>query len=139
MTEQRIALVTGGNRGIGFEVCRQLGRLDYHVILTARDPEKGQAAAQTLADEGLPVTFHPLDVTCEESIATLREFVIRTYHRLDVLVNNAGVYFDKDRSVMSLDLDILRRTLETNTFGALRMCQVFLRSPKYTHIYTLVD
>jgi NAD(P)-dependent dehydrogenase (short-subunit alcohol dehydrogenase family) len=127
MAEQRIALVTGANRGIGFEVCRQLGQLGYRVILTARDPVKGQAAARMLVEEGLPVVFHPLDVTSEESITALRRFVVRKFHRLDVLVNNAAIFLKgEDGSVMSLSLDTLRRTLETNTFAALRMCQVFL-------------
>jgi NAD(P)-dependent dehydrogenase (short-subunit alcohol dehydrogenase family) len=125
--KQRLVLVTGGNRGIGFEVCRQLGRLGYRVILTARDPVKGQAAARVLVEEGLPVVFHPLDVTSEESIADLRHFIVHKFHRLDVLINNAAVFLKgEDGSVMSLSLDTLRRTLETNTFAVLRMCQVFL-------------
>ena len=125
--EKRIALVTGANRGIGFEVCRQLGRLGYQVVLTARDPIKGQAAAQVLVEEGLPVVFHQLDVTSEESIVSLRRFVVYKFHRLDVLVNNAAIFLKgEDGSVMSLSLDTLRRTLETNTFAVLRMCQVFL-------------
>jgi NAD(P)-dependent dehydrogenase (short-subunit alcohol dehydrogenase family) len=127
MADQRLALVTGANRGIGLEVCRQLGRLGCQVILTARDPVKGQAAALVLVEEGLPVVFHPLDVTSEESIADLRHYIVHKYHRLDVLVNNAAIFLKgEDGSVMSLGLDTLRRTLETNTFAALRMCQVFL-------------
>lgn len=124
--DKRLVIVTGGNRGIGFEVCRELGRLGYTVILTSRDAEKGQAAAEKLTGEGLDVIAHLLDVTSEESILALREFVVQKFHRLDVLVNNAGIYLDRDRSVMSLDRDILLKTLETNTFGALRMCQVFI-------------
>jgi NAD(P)-dependent dehydrogenase (short-subunit alcohol dehydrogenase family) len=123
---QRIALVTGGNRGIGFEVCRQLGRLEYTVLLTARDADQGQAAAAALTAEGLDVRFHLLDVTSEASILALHQFVADQFHRLDALVNNAGIYIDADHSVMSLSRDVLLRTLETNAFGALRMCQVFL-------------
>ena len=138
--EPRVAIVTGANRGIGFEVCRQLGRLGYRVVLTSRDPLKGQAAAQTLAGEGLPVVFHQLDVTDEASIQALREFIVQTHHRLDVLVNNAGIYLQKeDNSVMTLRLESLRRTLETNTFGPLRMCQVFIPLMKKNHYGRVVN
>ena len=123
---QRLGIVTGGNRGIGFEVCRQLGRFDYRVILTARDPVKGQAATLALTDKGFPVLFHQLDITNEASIVALRKFVVKEFDCLDVLVNNAGIYLKGDNSVMTLNLDILHRTLETNLFGTLRMCQTFI-------------
>jgi len=139
VSEMRVALITGGNRGIGLEVCRQLGRLGYKVILTSRDEEKGQAKAAKLIGEGLDVIAHPLDVTSEESILTLREFVVQKFHRLDVLVNNAGIYLDRDRSVISLDRDTLLQTLETNTFGALRMCQVFIPLMKKNHYGRVVN
>jgi NAD(P)-dependent dehydrogenase (short-subunit alcohol dehydrogenase family) len=138
-SEKRIALITGGNRGIGFEVCRQLGRRGYKVILTSRDAGKGQTAAAKLTGEGLEVIAHPLDVTSEESILALREFVVQKFHRLDVLVNNAGIYLDRDRSVMSLDRETLLQTLETNTFGALRMCQVFIPLMKKNHYGRVVN
>jgi NAD(P)-dependent dehydrogenase (short-subunit alcohol dehydrogenase family) len=126
MTASRITLVTGANRGLGFEVCRQLARQGDTVVLTSRDPEKGESMAHRLQVEKLPVVFHPLDVSVEASIAAAYQFVITRYGRLDVLINNAGVYLDADRSVMTLNLDVLRLTLETNAFGALRMCQVFI-------------
>jgi NAD(P)-dependent dehydrogenase (short-subunit alcohol dehydrogenase family) len=138
-SKSRVALITGANRGLGFEVCRQLARLDHTVILTSRDPAKGQAMVQRLKVEDLPVVFHPLDVSAEASIAAAHQFVAAEYGRLDVLVNNAGVYLDEDRSVMDLDLDILRRTLETNTFGALRMCQVFIPLMKKHHYGRVVN
>jgi NAD(P)-dependent dehydrogenase (short-subunit alcohol dehydrogenase family) len=137
--ENRVVLITGGNRGIGFEVCRELGRLGYKVILTSRDAENGQAAAAKLTGEGLDVIAHPLDVTSEESILALREFVVQKFHRLDILVNNAGIYLDRDRSVMSLDRETLLQTLETNTFGALCMCQVFIPLMKKNHYGRVVN
>jgi len=76
---QRLGIVTGANRGIGFEVCRQLARLDYCVLLTSRDAAKGGISAQMLAEEGLPILFHQLDVTDEASIAALRKFVVGKY------------------------------------------------------------
>jgi NAD(P)-dependent dehydrogenase (short-subunit alcohol dehydrogenase family) len=123
---ERVVLVTGANRGIGFEVCRQMGKLGYRVILTSRDAEKGRIASQTLSTEGLRVDFCQLDVSSEDSIQEVHEFVVTKYGRLDALVNNAGIHLDHDRSISSLPMDILRQTMETNAYGALRTCQVFL-------------
>ncbi len=139
MTEQHIALVTGANRGIGFEACRQLGRRGYRVLLTSRDPEKGQAATRILSAEALAMDFFPLDVTAEESVAAAEQFVRKCYGRLDVLINNAGIYLKDDRSISTLSIDILRQTLETNTFGALRTCQAFLPLMKKHHYGRIVN
>jgi len=124
--EQRIALVTGANRGIGFETCRQLAKRGAEVILTARDEAKGQAAAEQLAAEGLPVTYHQLDVTDLDGINRLRDFVETKYGRLDILVNNAAVYLDERHSLLALDYDILEVTMATNTYGPLLLTQAFV-------------
>ena len=123
---KRVALVTGANRGIGFEICRQLGGLGYVVIATARDAERGEAAAKTLRDEGIEALSHPLDVTCSEGVARTARFVEEEVGRLDALVNNAAIAIDPQDTLAEVDLDILRRTLETNLLGALRCCQAFL-------------
>jgi len=91
----KIALVTGANRGIGFEVCRQLAERGLHVILTSRDAAKGQEAAETLRREGYDLSYHQLEVTDLTSVATLHKFVVNKFGRLDVLINNAGVYLDE--------------------------------------------
>src|SRR5262245_65972284 len=91
---RRVAVVTGANRGIGFEISRQLAQLGYAVILTARDPAKGRAAVKALAREGLAVTFHQLDVTDAVGIKRLARYLRRKIGRLDVLVNNAGIYLE---------------------------------------------
>ena len=93
--DKRIALVTGANRGIGYEVCRQLADAGMQVILTSRDVGKGEAAAKAIQDEGKDVRFHQLDVTDENSVAAALQFVKAEYGRLDVLVNNAAVYLDE--------------------------------------------
>jgi len=123
---QQTALVTGGNRGIGFEVCRQLATLGLRVILTARDSIKGREAAVQLHAAGSAVEFHQLDVTKEASIRTLAAFVRTQFGGIDVLINNAAVYPDEGRSVLEVALETFRTTMETNVYGPLRLCQVFV-------------
>ena len=124
--EEKIAVVTGGNRGIGYEICRQLARLGVAVILTARDEEKGRKAAEVLQEDGLRVRFHTLDVDDPESIRRLREFVERGFGRLDILVNNAGINIDAGRTGEDVDLETVSKTVRTNAYGPLLMCQAFL-------------
>ncbi len=127
---RKIAVVTGANRGIGFETCRQLARHGMTVILAARDEARGRAAAQRLKDEGLAVDFGRLDVTDDESVREFARFVKKEYGRVDVLVNNAGVMIDQRGSflpgmpsVFKAKVTTLRETMETNVYGALRVTQ----------------
>lgn len=124
-TDQKIAVVTGGNRGIGFEVCRQLAKQGLRVVLTSRDRAKGTAAVDALKSEGLEVLFHPLAVTEPESIAQLAEF-LQQLGRLDVLVNNAGIYLKDDDSILTTPVDIVRETIETNLYAPLQLCQTLV-------------
>jgi len=123
---RQIALVTGANRGIGFETCRQLALRNAQVILTSRDAAKGQAAVDKLAAEGLDLAYHQLDVTDRDGISRLREFVETTYGRLDILVNNAAIYIDDRHSLLALDYDVLQSTMETNAYGPLLLTQAFV-------------
>lgn len=116
-----VALVTGGTRGIGFEVCRQLGRLGYEVLLGARDLAKGEEAERALRGEGLNVIALKLDVTSEKDIDRLGEL-----ERVDALVNNAAVAPDDahpDTSALCIPADLVRLGFETNTLGPYRICQ----------------
>jgi Dehydrogenases with different specificities (related to short-chain alcohol dehydrogenases) len=116
-----VALVTGGNRGIGFAVCRQLGQLEYEVLLGARDLAKGEEAAGTLRGEGLDVTALQLDTTTEEDIARLGEL-----ERVDALVNNAAIAPDRahpDTSAQYVPAELVRLGFEVNTLGPYRVCQ----------------
>jgi NAD(P)-dependent dehydrogenase (short-subunit alcohol dehydrogenase family) len=90
----RVALVTGANRGIGFEVTRQLARRGFTVVLGSRDVQKGQRAAARLAEEGLSVLPRRLDVSDEESVEDLAARMVDDPGRLDVLVNNAAIHYD---------------------------------------------
>lgn len=122
---ERIALVTGANRGIGFETCRQLARKGFAVILTARDEEKGMKAAATLEGEGLKVFAHALDVTDDASIEKARLWTEERFGRLDVLINNAAILYDSWQRAVGADLKIAREAFETNVLGAWRMCRAF--------------
>lgn len=148
--KERVAIVTGSDRGIGLEVCRRLGELGYQVVLTSPDAVRGEAAAAKLRRRGANVVDHVLDVTNKRHVQALRAFVIKKFGRADVLVNNAGVLLDEGRSkleglmarrldrpprkvqvgegpsVLEIDIEIVRLTLEINTLGALRMCQAFV-------------
>jgi len=120
----RIALVTGGNRGIGFEIARQLAAKGLAVVLTARDPTKGKAAAKALQEQGLAAEFHRLDVTSCRSIRACVAAVAEKRGRIDVLVNNAGVMIDPRGSrFLDSKLDTYRDTLETNLYGPLQLAQ----------------
>jgi NAD(P)-dependent dehydrogenase (short-subunit alcohol dehydrogenase family) len=126
---KKIAVVTGGNRGLGLETSRQLAKQGYHVILTSRDSQKGQDAAQNLQKEGLSVTFHPLDVTSDESCHKLAEFIGQEFGKLDVLVNNAGILIDVNAgedSIFNAKVDTIQTTLETNLYGVLRVTQALI-------------
>ena len=94
-SDTRVALVTGANKGIGLAIVRDLcRRFSGDVVLTARDEARGRAAVQQLQGEGLSPRFHLLDIDNQQSIHALRDFLRKEYGGLDVLVNNAAVFFD---------------------------------------------
>jgi NAD(P)-dependent dehydrogenase (short-subunit alcohol dehydrogenase family) len=121
-----IVVVTGGNRGIGFEICRQLAKRGARVVLTARKPAAGEEAVKNLAAQKLAVAFHPLDVTDGNSIAALRDFLKDTYGHLDVLINNAGIIARGEAPALKVDLAAVRETLETNALGPLHLAQTLV-------------
>jgi NAD(P)-dependent dehydrogenase (short-subunit alcohol dehydrogenase family) len=122
MTENgRLALVSGGNRGIGLEVCRQLAERGIAVILGSRDEESGTEAAENLPGY---VVAHQLDVADEKSVERLASFAEEEFGRLDILVNNAGISNDDGQSGVNADLDRVREALDTNLLGAWRLCRI---------------
>lgn len=134
-----IALVTGANRGIGLEVVRQLAKQGMHVVLGARDQAKGERAARSLTREGLSVFPHQLDVTDQHSIDRLCADVTTDFGRLDILINNAAISYDTWQQGIIADLDVVHAALETNLFGAWRMCLTFLSLLRQSHTGRIVN
>jgi NAD(P)-dependent dehydrogenase (short-subunit alcohol dehydrogenase family) len=128
--EQRIALVTGANKGIGFEVARDLARKGFHVFLGARNEKAGEAAAEKLRKEGEEdygeITVLKIDVSKPDSIRRAAEEFSRKSDRLDALVNNAGILLDDDKDVLTATPETFETTLRTNTLGALLVAQAFV-------------
>lgn len=124
---KQTALVTGANRGIGFEVCKQLSKKGYHVVLSGRDMNKVNQAVQNLKSEGLThVDGLLLDATSDQSVDNAFTEFSQKHSHLDVLVNNAGGNYDHDRRASSMDLDFARATMDINLFAPWRVSLKFL-------------
>lgn len=126
---ERTALVSGSNRGIGFATVKELLKKGYRVILTARTEESGQKAYEKLKSYG-DLYFHKLDVVDSESINQIADYVDNTFGHLDILINNAGINYDKWHSAYNADLKEVHETIETNLFGAWRLAQAFIPNMK---------
>lgn len=123
---KKIALVTGANRGIGFEVCRQLARKGMRVILSARDNAKGSAAVDGLKADGLDVSFLQMDVTDPNSIKAAKNKFLAENSVLDILINNAGGNFDYGVSPLKSQMQFVNETLNLNLLSAWQVTQEFL-------------
>ena len=120
------ALVTGANKGIGREVARQLAGRGFYMFVGARNRKAGRKAVDEIVKDGGKASFLEIDVSDNDSvIAAEREFSKMADH-LDVLVNNAGIVVDGDEAILEVSDDLLRKTLETNTLGALRVTRAFV-------------
>ena len=123
---KQIALVTGANKGLGFEICRQLGKLGFTVLLGSRDAARGENAAGELRAEGLDVRSIQMDNRNPETFDAARDLIAADYGHLDVLVNNAGIATDWEHTADNVPMDKLRDTLETNFFGVVDLTQKLL-------------
>jgi NAD(P)-dependent dehydrogenase (short-subunit alcohol dehydrogenase family) len=122
----KTALVTGANKGIGYEVARQLAGKGFHVFVGARNRHAGRKAVDEIAKKAGKATFLEVDVSDNHSVnAAAREFSKIADH-LDVLVNNAGIIVDGDDAILEISDELFRETLETNTLGALRVTRAFV-------------
>ena len=133
MTEQKIALVTGANKGIGKHIARQLAQAGLLVFVGSRDRARGQVAVGELAAEGLSVRLLPLDVTDPVSVMEAAEQLDQDPGHLDVLVNNAGITSGLEPA-SQVSVDDMRRTYDTNVFGVVAVTNALLpllrRSPR---------
>ena len=122
--QNKNALVTGGNKGIGFAICQGLLKAGFEVILAARSLDKAKAAIEQLQSSQV----HPLvlDVADDDSIHQAVETVQREFSQIDVLINNAGIYPDEGVNILTIERNLLEQAMQTNTFGAIRTAQAFL-------------
>ncbi len=124
---ERVAVVSGGNKGIGLEICRQLAGTGVNVVLTARNADRGTRAAKALQREGLNVIYHPLEVTSPDAIGTLADYMTRSHGRCDILVNNAGIALKGSAaSLLQTKIEDFETTLATNFYAPLRLCQALV-------------
>src|SRR5438045_536893 len=117
MPEQKIVLITGANKGIGFETARQLAKNGWHVVIGARNASAGQAAAKAVTPAPGSARFLEIDVSNSESIARAATEFGKNLDHLDVLINNAGIYPDEGLSILTISRKQLTETFQTNTFG----------------------
>jgi NAD(P)-dependent dehydrogenase (short-subunit alcohol dehydrogenase family) len=137
MSDTKTALVTGANKGLGYEIAAGLGAVGYRVAVGARDKDRGEAAVKTLHAGGVAAFTVPLDVTSDRSVTEAAELIERQSGRLDVLVNNAGISGEMGpgwvQDPTTLDLDVVRKVVDTNVYGAIRVTNAMLallrRSP----------
>jgi NAD(P)-dependent dehydrogenase (short-subunit alcohol dehydrogenase family) len=130
---ETVALVTGANKGIGYEIARQLGEKGITVLVGARDPIRGNEAVGKLKAEGISAQFISLDVTCQKAIDEAASYIGDKFGKLDILVNNAGVFME-EKVPSALDIETLTTVFETNVFGVFRttkaMIPLLLKSDK---------
>jgi NAD(P)-dependent dehydrogenase (short-subunit alcohol dehydrogenase family) len=126
LSQKKIALVTGANRGLGFEISRQLARQNIRVVMGVRDTIKSQETVNQLLQDGFDVELQWLEVTNSESIQAINNYLAKTYGKLDILINNAGICLDSGVQPSEVSLSIIRQTLETNFIGAVAITQALL-------------
>src|SRR6185295_4254968 len=121
MSGRTIALVTGANKGIGYEIAAGLGALGWSVGVGARDEGRREAAVEKLRAGGADAFGVPLDVTDDRSVAAAAQLIEQRAGRLDVLVNNAGVTGGRPQEPSTVDLAAVRTAVETNVIGVIRV------------------
>jgi NAD(P)-dependent dehydrogenase (short-subunit alcohol dehydrogenase family) len=121
---EKSVLITGANKGIGFEIARQLGNLGFRVFFTARNENLGLQAADILKSQNLNVEFIQLDVTDIDSISSAFRKIKKVCSHLDILINNAGIQLDKS-NILDMPISMLQKTIETNVFGVIEVIKKF--------------
>jgi NAD(P)-dependent dehydrogenase (short-subunit alcohol dehydrogenase family) len=122
----KCALVTGGNKGIGFAICQGLVAAGFDVIVAARSLDKAKTAIEKLSSNNSQIRAIELDITDDESIDRAVKNLTQDIKALDVLINNAGIYPDEGVNILTVSRELLNRTMNTNTFSPIRVTQAFL-------------
>lgn len=137
---ERVIVVTGGNRGIGLEICHQLAKPGFIVVLTSRQEKDGLEAVANFNKRKLPVRFHQLDVTDPAQTLKLKDFLTKEFGRCDGLVNNAGIFLEnKNGNFFNTDLNTIRQTMETNVYGPYLLCQALVPLMKKNNYGRIVN
>ncbi len=123
---KKVALITGANKGIGFETARQLGKQDITILVGARDEVRGTEAAKSLQAEGIDAHFLHLDVNDAATHVNAAKFIEEKFGKLDILINNAGVLLDAGVPASAVSVDNWRKTFETNVFSLVELTQTLL-------------
>jgi NAD(P)-dependent dehydrogenase (short-subunit alcohol dehydrogenase family) len=142
MSEKKVALITGANKGLGLETARQLGKLGYTVLIGSRDPLKGEVAARLMRNEGIDVRVVKLDVNRQADIDAAAAMVESEFGKLDVLVNNAGVMIEKGwtkNTTSETTLENLRATFEANLFAVVAVTKALLPALKKADAARIVN
>jgi len=121
-----ITLITGANRGMGFEIAKELGAQGQSVLIGSRSLENGQVAAERLVDIGIKAEAIQLDVTSHESVQNASNLINERYGYLNILINNAGAAFDQHKSPSELNIDVIRKDFNINYFGLVDVTQQFI-------------
>ncbi|MBV8841597.1 MAG: SDR family oxidoreductase [Bryobacterales bacterium] len=139
--EKKVALITGANKGLGLEMARQLGQAGLTVVVGARDPQKGEAAAEALRKQGIDARFLKLDVTNRHDHAAAARFVEQNFGRLDILINNAGIALDGFNSgAPSTTTDeVIQQTFDTNFFAPVALTRTLLPLLKKSEAARIVN
>ncbi|CAN5574383.1 SDR family oxidoreductase [soil metagenome] len=140
---QKVALVTGANKGIGYETAKQLAQEGVTVIAAARNEAKGKASVDTLKQEGFDVEFLKLDVDNEADIDAAYDYIERKYGKLDILINNAGIQVESnnwaENTVENIGEQVLRETLDTNFFSVVKLTNKLLPLIKKSNAGRIVN
>ncbi|HZZ39425.1 MAG TPA: SDR family oxidoreductase [Acidobacteriaceae bacterium] len=129
MAGEKVAFITGGNKGLGFETARQLGKLGVAIVIGSRDAAKGKAAAEKLKAEGVQAEAVRFDITKTADYKEVYSYLDRKYGHLDILINNAGVSkeeFMAGNNTSGTSAEVLHETFDTNFFGAVQLTQTLL-------------